>query len=724
MKFVALCFISVVFCFGCDSETPSHEGKPLPVKLPDASPVDMAVIDAEVVPDPLAHQPELSPEARILIRVDDEERFVSKEVALAHGYTIVDLTNDWVPKILTERFDEDGALIPNNYRSVFQGLANDRIDSDGSPLRGEELNFLEVFGVPPSLGVIVGRSLDDVSKSCLEDIDYDLVGQFEFIPVTKWDRRRQKRRLKKRAKRLAKFSKEHGVVSVEQAHDIDPAIARIMKENAAAAREKEAFLSIEKRMYCDNHVRKRFRHKKRKRDDGFEKAVRRFQRKHKLYVWGILEEDTLEALSKDPLALNHEAFLRALRERVIAATGVIEDGTSNVGDKPIEYLSGDGTRKPLRNVVEEYLVAAVAGLGIKTPDAFKTFIQRHGQEAFESLKVGVIFPKPPEYYSDHMDLSLIVDRGSVWYDFPYNDKGRKRNQRRKRLPLMKLMLTYQGETFPLTQWRTTIGGWAEEQSENGYVYLKYKMSDVGKRVIRKIVAAPTWRPPNTTPISTLVKRKWVNGKGQRVVSYNDLGPGYLSAFGIVAGYFVIPGKKGRPDWDKGIRAHGSSNYMSIISKKGFSHGCHRLQNDRAIRLYGFLLSRRTHRVSGEMEEAFRRMYLHEDEAYEMYLPSQGFKYELEPPIDVEVLEGKLEGKTEEPIEDLMEIPGHEYPVPQDFLEQPDAGVTADASVEARPKDTAPEDASKSKELPQPTRAPSAPESKELPQPTRAPSAPE
>jgi hypothetical protein len=707
MKLAALCFIALVFCVGCDSEKSDAQHKPQPIGAVDVShvAVDVAIIDAEVLPDPLAHQPDLSPEARVLIRVNGEERFVSEAVATANGYTIVDLTNDWVPKILTERFDAEGALIPNNYRSVFQGLANDRIDADGSPMRDEELNFLEVFGVPPSLGIIVGRALTDINKDCLKDIDYDLLGEFEFIPVTKWDKRRQKRRLRKRAKRLASFKKTHGDLSVEAVQKLDPAIARIIKENTVAPREKEAFLAIEKRMYCDNHVRKRFRHKKSRRDDGFEKAVRRFQRKHKLYVWGILEEDTLAALSKDPLWLNRGAFVRALRERVIAATGVIEDGTSRVGDKPVDYLSSDGTRKPLRNVVEEFLDAAVEGLGIKTADDFKGFIERHGQAAFESLRVGVIFPELPEYYSEHMDVSLIVDRGSVWYDFPYNQKGRKRNQRRKRLPLMKLMLSHQGETFPLTQWRTTIGGWAEEQSDNGYVYLKYKMSDVGKRVIRKIVAAPTWRPPNTTPISTLVKRKWVNGKGQRVVSYNDLGPGYLSAFGIVAGYFVIPGKNGRPDWDKGIRAHGSSNYMSIISKKGFSHGCHRLQNDRAIRLYGFLLSRRTHRVSGEMEQAFRRMYLYEGEAYEMYLPSQGFKYELDPPIDVEVLEGRIEGKVEEPIEDLMEIPGQEYPIPTDFLERPDSGIEAASTTEGLPKDEIAKDPSDLKGKASPVKVP-------------------
>ncbi|MGB0645837.1 MAG: L,D-transpeptidase family protein [Bradymonadia bacterium] len=682
MKSVINCLMTLLLMAGCSVETTTPEVQSSSPPQIDVRVLDARLVDKEVAPDPLANQPSLGVDERILIRVDGEDRFVSEETALAHGYTILDLSDDWVPTILTDRRDENGDLIPNNYRSVYRGLANDVIDADGSPLRSEELNFLEVFGVPPSLGVVVERVLADEKKECLGEIDYDLIGQFEFIPVTKWDHRRQKRRLKKRDRKLAKFRKKHGDLSVSQVEQINPEIARIIKENQARSREKEAFQSIEKRMFCDSHVRKRFRHKKGKRDAGFEKAIRRFQRKHKLYVWGVLEEDTLAALSKPPMVLNYDAFLRALRERIVAAAGIIEDGTNAQGGDIPEYTAKDGTRIKVRNLVEEYLEAAKKDLGIETVEGFNAFVKRHGRSAFESLRAGIRFPQLPEYYSDHMEISLIVDRGSVWYDFPYNEKGRKRNQKRKRFPTISLMLTYNGETFPLAKWRTTIGGWAEEQSSNGYVYLKYKMSDVGKRVIRKIVAAPTWRPPNTTPISTLVKRKWVNGKSQRVVNYNDLGPGYLSAFGIVAGYFVIPGKNGRPDWDKGIRAHGSSNYMSIMSKRGFSHGCHRLQNDRAIRLYGFLLSRRTHKVFGEMEEAFRRMYLYEDEVYEMYLPSQGFKYELDPPIDVEVLEGTIEGKEEEPIEDLMEIPGKEYPVPHDFVDRlEEEASTSDAGVQ-------------------------------------------
>ena len=75
----------------------------------------------------------------------------------------------------------------------------------------------------------------------------------------------------------------------------------------------------------------------------------------------------------------------------------------------------------------------------------------------------------------------------------------------------------------------------------------------------------------------------------------------------------------------------------------------------------------------------------------MYLPSQGFKYLLEPPIEVDVLEGSIEGSLEEPIEDMMEIPGQEYPVPIDFLDSNDAGIGTESSADASLPVTSPAD---------------------------------
>jgi hypothetical protein len=231
-----------------------------------------------------------------------------------------------------------------------------------------------------------------------------------------------------------------------------------------------------------------------------------------------------------------------------------------------------------------------------------------------------------------------------------------------------------------------IGGWRTELAENGYVYLKYKQSDIGPRVIRKIIAGPTWIAPKTTPLRSLAKRRRVNGKVQSIVNYDEIGPGYLSAYGLVAGYFVIPGKNGRPDRDKGIRAHGSSEYMSILSSRRFSHGCHRMMNHHAVRMYGFMLKHRNHVVSGNQPMGFNRQFLYKDEVYQLRVPSRGFAYTMDPPLPVRVLRGNIKGEEKKPLEGLFKIPGKPYPAlmpgeePPNEDAPPPAPGAADASV--------------------------------------------
>lgn len=255
----------MVGLLGCSEEATTTSPATVVEQLPEAKvtqTVDAVMVDAAPPPDPLAHQQDLQPSEAVLINVAGQERSVTVAVAEANGYQIIDLSNQWVPMILSERTSEEGDVIPNNYRTVFRGLANDKIDSDGAPLGDEELNFLEVYGIPPSLGIVAGRMLADEKKSCLADLDYELIGKFEFIPVTKYDRRRQKRRLAKRRKAVAAFEKENGKLPIADVEAKDPTIAKMIIENSALPNIDKAFLEIEKRMYCDDHVRKRFRHRK------------------------------------------------------------------------------------------------------------------------------------------------------------------------------------------------------------------------------------------------------------------------------------------------------------------------------------------------------------------------------------------------------------------------------------------------------------------------------
>jgi hypothetical protein len=284
-----------------------------------------------------------------------------------------------------------------------------------------------------------------------------------------------------------------------------------------------------------------------------------------------------------------------------------------------------------------------------------------------------------------MELSIVVDRGDVWYDPPFDENDKWRAQPRSRYPSLSLFMDYRGERVPLVRWRTTVGGWRSEQAPDGYEYYKYKGSDTGPRVMRNIISGPVWIAPESTPIRSLAKSKKVEGVWQPVVNYDELGPGYLSAYGLVAGYFVIPGENGAPDQDRGIRAHGSSDYLSIYQPDRYSHGCHRLPNHLAIRLYDFLLQRRNMKVNGDAPMNFWRQFLSGERVYEMRIPSRGYVYELDPPLPVNVLKGTIKGELQEPVEGFVPKPGARYPGPppdQKPGEEEEADVVTSASVRA------------------------------------------
>jgi hypothetical protein len=317
----------------------------------------------------------------------------------------------------------------------------------------------------------------------------------------------------------------------------------------------------------------------------------------------------------------------------------------------------------VRNLVDELTASATQQLGLDTQEAALAFFKRHRAADFRHMRIAVRLPALPEYYGPDMDLAIVIDRGDVWYELPWDEEGVRHPQPRRRYPSFHLNLRYNNQRIPLVRWRTTIGGWRAEQASDGYEYFRYKGSDVGSRVIRQVVSGPVWIAPESTPIRSLLKMKDVRGSWQRVVNYDELGPGYLSAYGLVAGYFVQPGRNGRSDWDNGIRAHGSSNYLSIYSSEGYSHGCHRLPNHLAIRLYSFILRHRPMRALGDQGMGFARQFLAKDQVYEIRLPSRGYAYQLEPPLPVEVLEGNIRGKLKKPVTTYVPKPGITYPGP-------------------------------------------------------------
>ena len=128
-----------------------------------------------------------------------------------------------------------------------------------------------------------------------------------------------------------------------------------------------------------------------------------------------------------------------------------------------------------------------------------------------------------------------------------------------------------------------------------------------------------------------------------------MGPGFQSAYGMVMAihHKVMPGGG---LFDNQIRTHGSVDYTSIARR--FSHGCHRLVNARAVRLFGFVLRHRPYERLGRRPLKLKKYFQVEDPnggeprkfGYEM--TTRGYYYELRPPVPVNVLEGRVMGDGE------------------------------------------------------------------------------
>jgi hypothetical protein len=595
---------------------------------------------------------DLPPEQRALMVVDGKERWVDAKAIESAGYTLVDLSDSWTPTIFREDLGPDGQPLHNRYRRVFIGLANDQLDPDGVPLEPGKKNYLELYGIFPSLSVLRARFMKDENSACHDPESVEVLEAVETVSyVAPKDLEKDARKLARTRSELEAARKRFKFASVADLIAAKPEWAPKQELLDKREREKPAMAAVERRLKCEELLAGEGPHKTGIYDDAMRQAVMKFQHKNMIYEAHFLRRKTVDALARPPLDNDYDGLVRALRERVISAANIIEDGTG-------------GTQKsPAINLADEYTNLTLAQLGLSNAQTALDFFKRHPAEEFKTMRAAIKLPARPAYYSEHMDLSIVVDRGDVWYDLPFDSKGNFAPKPRKRYPSLTLYVKHDGKNIPLARWRSTIGGWRAEQASDGYEYFRYKMSDVGPRVIRQVVSGPVWIAPPSTPIRSLVKVKSIQGKTMKVVNYDELGPGFLSAYGVVAGYFVIPGQNGRPDYDNGVRAHGSSDYLSIYSANGFSHGCHRLPNHIAVRMYSFILGHRNKIIAGDQPLGFSRQFLQGETVYEMRIPSRGYAYYLEPPLPVNVLEGDIKGAQKTPIIGYIPKPNEQYPGP-------------------------------------------------------------
>jgi hypothetical protein len=596
-----------------------------------------------------------------------EDGKVTKQIeaatAAANGYVIIDLGEQWTPYILSEREHAEDAPVPNPYRATYLAFARGQFPSGPDFARVRRDKYLELYGIMPTLSLLRTRFEDTKQRDCASKVDLSPLEQYRGI-IAYSDNvkaRRDASRFLYLEKKLA------GILEKQQVEDINQidrkrlsgADQGILKQYEKLGPAAKAVRAAQARLTCEGYYEGKRRLVEGALDWSTNEALAEFERRHRIFGWGFLWKETLNALQTPPMELERAAVLRVLTERAMHAAGFLEDGSAGGTEaKPRTYTGADGKDHPIRSLEAEMRENIVHAFGLATPESTLAFIQSLGELPAQRL-VAIKRPDPPEYYSDNMDLSVVIDRGDVWYEFPYDEQGKERAQPVRRRPHLVVSVDYRGQKVPLVNYNTTIGGWRSETID-GTVMWKYKNSPVGPRIWRQIVAAPVWLPPNGTPVKSLLKPvPDKTGKDAFKVNYDEIGPGYASAYGLVAAYHLRYQQKEDGSielgGDEAIRTHGSVDYMSILERH--SHGCHRLYNHLAVRLMSFVLAHRPHHRVGQQKLVFRLPLKQpspvegeEDYEYTVEVDKGGYVYELERPVPVEVQKGRINGVRKTPIE--------------------------------------------------------------------------
>lgn len=637
----------VVFC-GC---TPKSD--------PATAPLDAdAKRTKKRLPQPVAEvEPEPMKRPVTLWRGGHADGEVDASKAESEGHLLLDLGEDWTPYILTEASSPEEEPKANQYRETYLALARGEFPDDRHGYRAREDQYLELYGILPTLSLLRERFDEVRALECADSLDLETLRSFDgFLAYEKGYRPKRRvnryKRFKPQMKALVARAQVESLDQLTRAHVADDEEWERVEEFRRIAPEYEAIVAAQERLECEGFFEGRGGYTPGLFDWVTHEALAEFERRHRVYGWGFIGGDTLAVLQKTPQETEQEAVVRVLTERAMHAAQVIEDGSTSTkrNDEPRTYTTESGEERPIPNFEAELRERVIDAFGLQTPESTYAWLESLGTIGPHEV-VALRGIELPPYYGDEMDLRVEIDRGDVWFEFPFDEEGRKRSQPVARRPRLTIFVDYNGQKIPLARFGTTIGGWRGEYID-GTVMLKYKGSPVGKRVWSRIAAAPIWVPPESTPPGVMLNKRRKRGEEYYEVDYHTTGPSYASAYGLVAAYHrrYYRGADGdiKVGGDEGIRTHGSVDYMSIMRRH--SHGCHRMHNHLAVRLMSFVLEHRPHTRYGSQPMEYRREFEHEEELYVLEFEKGGYNFVLDEPLPVEVLEGRIRGQLKEPIE--------------------------------------------------------------------------
>jgi hypothetical protein len=558
-------------------------------------------------PEAIERAPVAGPGEVLVFRHGEPSGLIATSEAAAAGLVVLDVGSAWVPALFRSTPD-----LPHGYEQVFAELANARFDEGPEGRRAARERYLEPHGIPPSLALLERYFAALADKPCSNQLALRSLREFGGIA---WD------------------------------------------EGAPPPSVPDAVVTaLQTRLVCEGHLRVA---PSGVLDEDTRSALEEFERRNRIYARGSLKGETFEALRAEPLELERRTLVRVLTERMVLDLGVIEDGSA-FDATPARESSPVENAPDVVGRIRERIVDA---FGLQTVAGVQQFYRRlhdvlgtaHAEIAIDSIEL-------PAYYADRMELWVEIDRGDLYYEFPFDEDGKPLGFRIERGPTLTLFARDEQRVRPLAMYPTTIGGW-RVQRHDGAVYWEYKESPVGLHAWKRIVTAPVWLPPASTPWETLVVkfRRTSDGSEFYELNQNLIGPSFASAYGLVAAYHqrAVRDEAGELTLgkDEGVRTHGSSDYTSIW--RSVSSGCHRLHNHLAMRLFNFVLAHRAHRRMGHLNTRFRLPVSAPDFQDQIEVTRTGYEFTLARPLEVQVLPGRIRGELKHPLKRRIPAPAEE-----------------------------------------------------------------
>jgi hypothetical protein len=235
-------------------------------------------------------------------------RFVGQttpENARRDGLTVVDLSDDWLPYIFSEEPEK-----PQPLRPYLIDLANGRMRGGSNYARPREDRYFEAFGIFPSLNLVRRRLADSKRHACHEKVKDAVLEELSpknVIPPEMPE----------------KVPNPDPATVAEQPMILT---GRTISPRPLTATEKRAVTAMQAHLRCEGLLPGGARAPR--MDLRTVAGLQAYQRLLMLADNGSIDLETRTALLADSREHDFRALLRALRERVVDATGLLEDGSA------------------------------------------------------------------------------------------------------------------------------------------------------------------------------------------------------------------------------------------------------------------------------------------------------------------------------------------------------------------------------------------------------------